>query len=351
MTTAEICEGELAGMRWLGVRGERTAAFRALGEVARDDVRTTLDAVVAGERLRRRMESAGGRDAFETAVAATRRRHPVQVEEAVALAQGAGVDPDLVLMANLRGDLGTEDGTGCSDLAWRGQRSFLAHNEDGPIDTRLTLLTLAIDDDPPVAVEWYPGFVPANSFVVTGHGLAWGIDHLTVTRPAPSAPGRHFVARAAQRCATLDELVVYLAANPSAGGFAYNIVESATGRVATVEVAVGRTGVVYAEPDTRPLLSHTNHLRVLDADGTETSGNTQDRARLLDALVPPDRPDADWFLDVLGGACLPDGVRQEGLRGRTLCTAVVDVAAKEVVFQPADGTPATIAYDALLAGP
>jgi hypothetical protein len=350
MTTARIDEGELAGLRWLGVRGERTAVFRALGEAARDDVHATLEAVVAGP-LQRRMRSDGGRAALDTAVDATRRRRPVQYAELVALAEGAGADLDLVLTANLRGDLGTEDGTGCSDLGLRGARSFLAHNEDGPTDTRLTLLTLAIDGDPAVAVEWYPGFLPSNTFVVTGHGLAWGIDHLTVTRPVPAAPGRHFVAREAQRCATLDELVVYLAANPSAGGFAYNAAELATGRVATVEVAAGRAGIVYAEPDTRPLLAHTNHVRLLDAEGTDTSGNTQDRARLLDALVLPDRPDAAWFLDVLGGACLPDGVRQQGPRGKTLCTAVVDVAAKEVAFKPADGAPATIAYDALLAGP
>lgn len=350
MTAAEITERELAGLRWLGVRGERREVFLALGEVAREDVRTTLDAVVAGERLQHRMQDAGGRAALDAAMDATRRRHPVQVAEAAALAEGAGVDPDLVLMANLRGDLGT-DGTGCSDLGWRADRSFLAHNEDGPTGTRLTVLTLAIDDDPAVAVEWYPGFLPANSFVVTGHGLTWGIDHLTVPRPAPSAPGRHFVARAAQRCATLDELVAYLAANPSAGGFAYNAAELATGRVATVEVAAGRTGIVYAEPDTRPLLAHTNHLRVLDADGTPAAANSLDRARLLDALVPPDQPDTGWFLGALAGACLPDGVRQQGPRGMTLCTAVVDVAAKEIVFQPADAAPATISYDALLAGP
>lgn len=349
MVTARIDEGELAGLRWLGVRGERGAVFRALGEAARDDVHATLEAVVAGP-LQGRMRSAAGRAAFDAAAEATRRHRPVQYAEAVALADGAGVDPDLVLIANLRGDLGT-DGTGCSDLGWRGERSFLAHNEDGPTDTRLTFLTLAIDGDPAVAVEWYPGFVPSNSFVVTGHGLAWGIDHLTVTRPVSSAPGRHFVAREAQRCGTLDELVTYLAANPSAGGFAYNAVELATGRVVTVEVAAGRAGVVHADPDTRPLLAHTNHVRVLDADGTDTSGNTQDRARLLDALVPPERPDAGWFLGVLGGACLPDGVRQRTDRGMTLCTAVVDAAAKEVVFQPADRTPTAIAYDALLTGP
>ena len=38
---------------------------------------------------------------------------------------------DLALL-NLRGDLGLVDGgIGCSDLAWRRERSVIAHNEDG----------------------------------------------------------------------------------------------------------------------------------------------------------------------------------------------------------------------------
>lgn len=350
--TVEISEGSLAGMRWLGVRGERSAAFRALGETARDDVRVTLDATVTGERLAGRLRSARGHAAIDALIATTRRRHPVQVAEIEALAAGAGVGPELALAANLRGDLGS-DGTGCSDLGWRRARSYLAHNEDGHAATRLTILTLSVDGDPTVAVEWYPGFLPSNSFVVTEHGLAWGIDHLTVDRPAPTAPGRHFVARTMQHCATLDDLVAYLSANPSAGGFAYNVAELATGRVATVEVAAGRTAVVHADPDSRPLLAHTNHVRALDPEGTSAAANSLDRAAVLDALAPPaEEPDVAWFLDVLAGACLPDGVRQpRSPRRMTLCTAVVDVAAEEVTFQPADGTAETIGYDALLGGP
>jgi hypothetical protein len=41
---------------------------------------------------------------------------------------------DLVLL-NLRGDLGLVDGgIGCSDLGWRGERSVVAHNEDGALE-------------------------------------------------------------------------------------------------------------------------------------------------------------------------------------------------------------------------
>ncbi|MDT7804486.1 MAG: hypothetical protein QOI78_7919 [Actinomycetota bacterium] len=36
------------------------------------------------------------------------------------MAAGAGVPFDDLLLANLRGDLGSGDGTGCTDLAWVG---------------------------------------------------------------------------------------------------------------------------------------------------------------------------------------------------------------------------------------
>ncbi|MGW0710723.1 hypothetical protein ACWD4G_33010 [Streptomyces sp. NPDC002643] len=53
--------------------------------------------------------------------------------------------------ANLRGDLGTDDGTGCTDLGWRRSRSYVAHNKDGApaLEGRLMLLTLLIDATPP----------------------------------------------------------------------------------------------------------------------------------------------------------------------------------------------------------
>lgn len=346
---ARVDEGEVAGLRWLRVTGERDAAFRALGDAARDSVRTVLDAVArSGGRLGGLAESQPDRRA--RVLAATRERHPAAVAEAEALAHGAGIDPDLVLLANLRGDLGRPDGTGCSDLGWHGARSFLAHNEDGGTETDLTMLSLHVDGEPPVAVEWYPGFLPSNSFVVTGHGLTWGIDHLMADWPG-AMPGRHFVARSLQRCTSLDEAVAYLANNPSAGGFAYTIGELGTGRVATVEAAAGRTAAVYAARD--QLLWHTNHVRYVDAAQTYAAQNSLDRGKVLDALTPPATgPDTAWFLDILANACLPDGVNQpDNGRGRTLCTAVVDLTGREVTLQPADGTPVTLAVDSLLAGP
>jgi hypothetical protein len=111
---------------------------------------------------------------------------------------------DLVLL-NLRGDLGLVDGgIGCSDLGWHGERSVVAHNEDGTLEDvgRCALLTLTGTGRPPVTAFWYPGFVPANAFALTGDGLVWTVDHLPVAAPGLGA-GRHFVGRGLTTLCTL----------------------------------------------------------------------------------------------------------------------------------------------------
>ncbi|MGH3095180.1 MAG: C45 family autoproteolytic acyltransferase/hydrolase [Streptosporangiales bacterium] len=353
---ARVTEGRLGRTRWLGVAGERDEAFRALGATAAAEINGVLAKMPELADLQRRTATPPGSDVLEGVMAATREGHATQLAEVRALAAGAGADPELAVLANLRGDLGSEDGTGCSDLGWRRQRSYVAHNEDGAsaLRDRFMFLSLAVDGEPPVFVAWYPGFVPANSFVVTGHGLVWGIDHLTVHQPRP-APGRHFVARALQGCASLDAAVTFLAEHPSAGGFAYTIGEFGTGRVATVESAAGRHAVTHADPDDRPLLWHTNHVKYVEDAGTGTSENSEARGCVLDDLLPPaDEPDAAWFLEVLAGARVPHGVHRPydpDQGGMTLATAVADLTAKKVAVQPAAGSVQTLPFEALLAGP
>ncbi|MER5390440.1 C45 family peptidase [Saccharopolyspora sp. NPDC002686] len=308
---ATVVESELGGLRWLVVRGDRESALRALGRAAADEVRSVLGSLPEAAGLREYAASTAGRRAVAEVLKATRTSHAQELREAVALAEGAGVDPEELLLANLRGDLGGDDGVGCSDLAFRGKRSFVAHNEDGAPELagRFMLVTLAIDGEAPVAVQWYPGFLPCNTFVVTGHGLVWGINHIQVAAPATAA-GRHFVARGLQRQPNLEAAVRYLTDHPSAGGFAYNIGELGTGRVVSVETAAGRHAAVETDPGS--LSWHTNHLRHVESRkeaAQSGSGGTQGarnlgqreeslaRARVLDSLeAPAGGPDTDWFL-------------------------------------------------------
>lgn len=274
--STSISEHTVGGLRWVVVAGPRLDAFRALGDAARDEIRDVLEGMPERAALRRYVASPGGRAAFDRVIAATSASHPAEYAELQALAAGAGVGFDTMLLANVRGDLGGDDGTGCSDLGWRRTRSVIAHNEDGApaLRGRFMMVTLAVDGEAPVTTQWYAGFLPSNTFTVTGHGLAWGINHVQVSAPAVAA-GRHFVARGLQQARSLDDAIDYLTTHPSAGGYSYNLGEVATGRVVTVESAAGRTAVVEADPAARPFVWHTNHLRYLDDEpsGPSASGD------------------------------------------------------------------------------
>jgi hypothetical protein len=353
-----IHEQELSGMRWLLVEGPRDEAFHALGRRTREDIRAVQDAMPERAALRRWAATDLGGARVEQVLRATERSFSAELGELHALAAGAGVDTDELVLANLRGDLGADDGTGCTDLAWRRGTSFVAHNEDGApaLEGRLMFLTLVLDGLAPVTVQWYPGFPPSNTITVTEHGLVWGINHVQVPRPAASGAGRHFVARALQQVTTLDEAVGFLRTHPSAGGYCYTFGERSSGRVAVVEAAAGAVAVVEAGADT--LHWHTNHLRhlpdSLDAGPATAAvgklGQYEEsvaRGRALDGLRPPTaEPSAEWFLDALTAAPLPHGVHRNATGSdplMTLCTTVADLSADRITVRGRSGAPAVLA--------
>jgi hypothetical protein len=331
-------EHRLGRLRWIVLTGPDRAAFRALGEHVRGELTALAQAWPALPRLRRHVSGSPGRDRLSAVCQATAARYGPEWAELAAFAEGAAVPLDDLVLLNFRGDLGlVEGGIGCSDLAWCRERSVIAHNEDGvPEDVgRCGLLTLAADGRPPVTAFWYPGFLPANAFAVTGDGLVWTIDHLPVASPGDGA-GRHFVGRGLQRSArTVEAAVDYLRANPSAGGFAYTIGDRA-GRVANVEAAAGCHAFVEAGAGSGPLLWHTNHGRYVPGAEPSSRGTSVARGKLLDTLaVPASDPSPAWFLKVLAGAPLPDGVRAEpgpDSTATTLCTFIADLTAGHAVI-------------------
>jgi len=247
------------------------------------------------------------------------------------------------------------DGIGCSDLAWRRERSLIGHNEDGAPQNagQCALLTLILDGLPTVTAFWYPGFLPANAFTVTADGLVWTIDHLPVAAPGDGA-ARHFVGRGLQRSArTLDAAVDYLKTHPSAGGFAYTIGDGA-GRIVNVETLAGHHATAEAGPPAGPLLWHTNHGRYLPGADPAPGGSSAARGQLLSVLgVPEQDPDPSWFLRILAGAPLPDGVRRDNGPGDpsvTLCTFVADLTAGQAVIAAQGEQPVTIPLPDLAAG-
>src|SRR4029077_4427884 len=192
-----VAEHRLGGLRWIVLNGPDREAFGALGEHVRQELAALAQAWPALPRLRRHVAGPPGRDLLAAVRAATEEAFPAEWAELTAFAAGAAVPLDDLVLLNLRGDLGlVDDGIGCSDLGWRRERSVVAHNEDGALEDvgRCALLPMTgtgrltaaapcarppMPEPAPPAVTafWYPGFVPANAFALTGDGLSWTVDH------------------------------------------------------------------------------------------------------------------------------------------------------------------------------
>jgi hypothetical protein len=346
--SVSLDEHRLGGLRWIVLRGPDREAFRALGEHMRDEMAVLTRTWGLLAKLRQHVGGPPGRDRLASVRQASALGFPEAWAELAAFAEGCAVPVEDLALMNFRGDLGpVTGGIGCSDLAWRRERSLIGHNEDGAPENlgHCALLTLALDGLPAVTAFWYPGFLPANAFTVTADGLVWSIDHLPVASPGDGA-ARHFVGRGLQRSArTLDAAVDYLRAHPSAGGFAYTIGDRA-GRIVNVEAMAGRHTAVEAGSQSGPLLWHTNHGRYLPGAEPSPEGTSVARGQTLCALAVPEKdPDPAWFLRILAEAPLPHGVRRDkgpGDPAITLCTFVADLTAGEAVIAARGEQPVAI---------
>ena len=186
--SVSLAEHRLGGLRWIVLNGPDREAFGALGEHVRGELAALAEAWPVLPRLRRHVSGSPGRELLAAVRRATAESFAAEWAELAAFAAGAGVPVDDLVLLNLRGDLGPVDGgVGCSDLGWRRDRSVIAHNEDGALEDvgRCALLTMTGTGRPPVTAFWYPGFLPANAFALTGDGLIWTVDHLPVASPGP----------------------------------------------------------------------------------------------------------------------------------------------------------------------
>jgi hypothetical protein len=339
--TPLVVEQQIGDIRWLVVTGPTEAAFHALGRHAAPEIHRVIERLPELTQLRERTATGEGKARLEAVARASRRGHPTGWLELTAMARGAGVDFQDLLLLTLRGDVPAGDGLGCSDFGWTdGVRALWGHNEDGDpsLEGLCVLLTLRLENQPAVATWWYPGFLPGNTFALNDRGLAWGVDAIRLTDPLPG-PGRGFVARSLHRAATLEEAIETLTAQPAAGGFAYFLTARGQSRMVVVEHAGSTTAHDEVSPPDRPSLWHTNHLCLLPSGANMASTDSLGRYKTLAAVSTPPSPDAAWILDVLTRDPVRGGVRATGEHGSalTLCTLVVDLGAGEATLLPNGG--------------
>ncbi|WP_457256440.1 C45 family autoproteolytic acyltransferase/hydolase [Pedococcus sp. P5_B7] len=353
--SATIEEYRLGETPWLVVTGERVSAFRLLGKHHARSIQAIVKDNDIIDELRERTSSLEA-SAHLTAVREnSRRTYPDQWSELAAMAEGAKVPLNILVLLNLRGDIGAKEEFGCTDLAFRdGDAVFLAHNEDGgpEFEAHCTLLTLRLDGEPAVTAWWYPGFLPSNAFCMNEYGLVWGMDNIRVSAPA-NAPGRHFVGRALQRCRTIEEVTDHLRDRSSAGGFAYNIGQVGHPDAILVEAAAGQYASRSTEPSDAGLLWHTNHLRFLPSDLNAGTENSMIRAQTADTWTIPRSSPVDWCLQQLAYAPMPQGVCQDVTQDDgavTYATFVVDLTTGTLTIVPRNHEPISISAQDFVAG-
>lgn len=344
---ASISAHPIPGGRWLVVEGSREAAFEALGEEARETIRdlvatcTGLDDDLPG----RLASSSVLSRRYEAVAENSRSQYPEAWSELERLAVAAGVDFQDLLLINLRGDLGSPDGTGCTDMVWTdGSVSLLAHNEDGDSGFlgRCHLLTLVIDDDPALTTWWYPCFLPSNTFSFNEYGLCIGTNHVSVKFPA-AAPGRHFVARSLQKATDLDAFTDLMQTSPFAGGYGFTAGSMGSGGAIGAEAAAGSVVVRPVDAESVDCVWHTNHLRMLDSVPDKPSEESLARGKRLSALTMPEKADREWMLELLSEDPVIGGIRPDGAGDiATLSTVVYDLTGGEVIVKVRNSRPIVI---------
>lgn len=353
--SATIEERQLGETPWIIVAGERSSVFRLLGERQSHRIHAVAAESNAIRKLQTRVSSPRTAKVLAAVREESQRVYPTQWSELVAMAEGAQISLDNLVLLNLRGDLGTDDRTGCTDLAFRdGNSVFLAHNEDGApeFEPYCVLLTLRIDGEPAVTTWWYPGFLPSNTVAFNEYGLVWGIDNVRVTEPAP-APGRHFVARALQSSRTIAEVIDHLRDQPSAGGFAYTIGQFGYEHAIQVETAAGHYAYRSTKYSDNEVLWHTNHLIVLPSSLDSASKNSLTRAETATNWSIPRSQPVDWCLEQLAHSAMPQGVRRDATGDDTLVTLVtfvVDLRKGHITVAPRNHPATTITAPDLLDG-
>jgi hypothetical protein len=322
----DVSERRLGRTPWIVARGRREEVFRALGERCGERIRAVIREIPDLPAMRGRMASHAARDQFIAIREASCRHFPVIWIELEALADGAQVSLENLILLNLRGDLGVPVDAGCSDLAWSdGRKAFIAHNEDDfpVVGPQCVVLTLLLDQEPVTTTWWCPGFLPGNTWSINQHGLIFTVDHLNIIETS-ALPARGFVARGLHSARSTDEAIAWLAAHPTAGGFAYTIGLFGDPRLVAVETGNGHMSTQNLSCDAT-VHWHTNHLRYMDLTLNAPKKESVARGDRLAGLEHDPDVGVDWLLSVLTSPS-PRGVHRSATGGDDLATHISMVA-------------------------
>ena len=333
-------------LRTIVARGDAYAIGRALGEIAAEALRHVVPALGRFRALEREWSGSNRLRSLEAAARASR---PNYVREIEGIADGAGVDFEMLFLWNCRGDLPetidgsrTEVAAGCTTLMIppRGTRpGLIAHNEDDAPELQgyCHLVDLQPDDAPGFVSFYSPGLLPGHSFAVNRAGLVQTVNDVRPLDHGFGAP-RHLVCRAVLDCIRLDDAVACIRDFDRASGFHHTLGCAGDHRLFSIEAPA--SGCAVAEVHAPRV--HANHL--LDARFVHTpqivAPSSRSRQMRAETLLEGGAVDDGDPLGLLGdvGSPLPIHRREKdaGDPGYTLATAVFHIGGDGVEFEVFD---------------
>eukprot|EP00897_Mesotaenium_endlicherianum_P010318 jgi/Mesen1/9314/ME000060S08752 len=283
--------------------------------------------------------SSEGRLLVDQLITNNREKYSSYYEELKGTADGSGVPFEQLVLVNLRKEIGPfvpekkaqellTAPDQCSVLLLCGPLAALvAHNEDADISVRghsgvsYTAFT-------------YAGELPSCAFGFNSHGIAFTLN---ATPPeaceiVPGGIGRNFVSRDLLEASSLEDALQRVQLPNLAAGHNYNIMDVRERRMVTVETA-SRARFAVLPIGAQPYFHANMYLRLhLQQKVNESSLHRQQRAS---ELPPP--YSAAAMLQVLGDdkdeefPIYMRGREQDGPQTVTVCTAVFDLDARQVV--------------------
>ncbi len=239
----------------------------------------------------------------ETDFAAAARMHaPDLMEEVKGLAEGAGLDPDLIFAMQLideewayrvRRKAATTSRDKCSSIAvvggpgltWLGQNMDLGSYTDG----HQALLRIAGEDgSPPTLIFTLAGVIALLGVNAAGVGVC--VNSLPQLPSAAHGLPVAFVIRKLLTCRTLAEAATMVQALPHATNQHYLIAEPGAARSFEASAA----GVTEFRPATADRILHTNHPLTPVQGAPEPAGardNSEARLAALVRRIEPGEPD------------------------------------------------------------
>ena len=222
-------------------------------------------------------------DTVALLAATVQRQFPTIWQELEGLSDGLGIPLEQVLAWNFRGDILPGITETATTFLIPGEKSTIAHNQDGPRELREHCFMAEIrpDQGPVFANFCLPGSLPGGTFGVNTSGIVVVNNGLCI-HGAKAATAKNILGRSALSCLDLESIVALISRQPECGGNHLGLGQAGRTELHSLEFGYGH----FKAQRVRGPLAHTNHALYLGLDEdhqtiTPSSAGRHQRAQVL----------------------------------------------------------------------